>query len=451
MKINCFKAYDVRGRLPDELNEDITYLIGRAYAAFVKPEKVAVGRDIRLTSPAICDALVRGLNDSGVDVLDIGMCGTEEVYFATFHAGLDGGIMVTASHNPKDYNGLKFVREGSRPISADTGLKEIRALAEAGKFEAPQKRGACAALSIRDDYVSHLLQYIDRTRLKPLKLVTNAGNGGAGLVIDALQSHLPFEYVKVNHEPDGDFPNGIPNPMLEENRATTTDAVIRNGADFGIAWDGDFDRCFLFDESGLFIEGYYIVGLLAKAFLAKHPGSKIIYDPRVTWNTIEVVNQAGGIPVQSKSGHAFIKDAMRKEDAIYGGEMSAHHYFRDFSYCDSGMIPWLLVAEMVSRTGQPLSSMVDEMMAAFPSSGEINRRVQDPGAIFATLEDKYGPESRAIDFTDGLGMEFDLWRFNIRSSNTESVVRLNVEARHDKKLLDEKTAEILSLLEAGSA
>ncbi len=446
MKINCFKAYDVRGRLPDELNEDIAYLIGRAYAAFLQPKQVAVGRDIRLTSPAICDAVVRGLTDSGVDVLDIGMGGTEEVYHATFSQGLDGGLMVTASHNPKDYNGIKMVKAESRPISADTGLKDIQALAEAGNFDEAARKGKRTAVDLRPEYIEHLLGYIDSSALKPLKLVVNAGNGGAGLVVDELAPQLPFEFVKVNHEPDGNFPNGIPNPMLEENRDATSSAVTESGADFGIAWDGDFDRCFLFDENGRFIDGYYIVGLLAKAFLDKYPGSKIIYDPRVTWNTIAVVEAAGGIPVQSKSGHAFIKDVMRREDAVYGGEMSAHHYFRDFSYCDSGMIPWLLVAEMVSKTGRPLSTMVDEMMENYPSSGEINRQVADAKATFGKLEEIYKQDCLRIDHTDGLAMEFDNWRFNIRASNTEPVVRLNVESRGDAALVKEKTEELLAQL-----
>ena len=325
--INCFKAYDVRGRVPEDLNEDIAHRIGRAYAAFIDPKRVAVGYDIRKSSPALRDALSRGLVDSGVEVLDIGIGGTELIYFATAHYGLDGGLMVTASHNPPNYNGIKMVREESRPLSEDTGLKQIRDLAERNQFSVAAQAGKIESLAVLDDYLEHLLSYVDVSTLKPLKIVVNAGNGGAGPIVDRLEAHLPFEFTKIQHEPDGSFPNGVPNPMIEENRTVTAEAVRDNGADLGIAWDGDYDRCFFFDEHGSFIEGYYIVGLLAAAFLADHPGSKIVHDPRLTWNTLDIVNAAGGIPIESKSGHAFIKDTMRQQDAIYGGEMSAHHYF----------------------------------------------------------------------------------------------------------------------------
>ena len=365
-KLSCFKAYDVRGRIPDELNKDIAYRIGRAYAEFLAPKRVVVGHDIRLSSPSISEALTRGLLDGGADVYDIGVCGTEEVYFATFDQDMDGGIVVTASHNPKDYNGMKFVREGAKPISGDSGLKEIQRLAEAGRFSEPARRGQYRTLAHLERYIEHLLGYVDAEALKPLKIVVNAGNGGAGRIVDALEPHLPFTFVKMHHEPDGNFPNGVPNPLLEENRAPTIAAITEHGADLGVAWDGDFDRCFLFDEKGRFIEGYYIVGLLAEAFLRKHPGSKIVHDPRLIWNTIDVVKAAGGVPIMTKTGHAFIKERMRKEDAVYGGEMSAHHYFRSFAYCDSGMIPWLLVAELMSRSGRPLSELLDERMRSSP-------------------------------------------------------------------------------------
>lgn len=444
--ISCFKAYDLRGRIPDELNEDVAYRVGRGYAQFLSPRRVVVGRDIRLSSAALTDALCRGLTDSGVDVDDIGVCGTEGVYFATFDGGSDGGIMVTASHNPSDYNGMKFVRDQSKPISGDNGLKEIQAFANAGRFPAPVRQGVRRSIDTSAAYVSHLLSYVDVTKLKPLKIVVNAGNGGAGLVIDQLAPHLPFDFVKVHHEPDGRFPNGIPNPMLEENRAPTIDAIRRTGADFGIAWDGDFDRCFLFDEHGGFIEGYYIVGLLASVLLSGEPGGRVVHDPRLTWNTVEVVEACGGSAVLSKSGHAFIKQRMREVDGLYGGEMSAHHYFRRFAYCDSGMIPWLIVAQRISASGQRLSQLVGERIVMFPVSGELNYRVPDAKAASAVVEATFAPQALRVDRTDGLSCEFSDWRFNLRSSNTEPLLRLNVEARGSAALMHAKTGELLDLL-----
>lgn len=446
--LSCFKAYDVRGRIPDQLNEDIAYRIGCAYAVFLKPKKVVVGFDIRLSSQALCQALSDGLMSQGVDVYNIGQCGTEEIYFSTFHEKMDGGIMVTASHNPKDYNGMKFVREGSKPISGDTGLFEIQRLAEANAFVAASQSGQQFRISTKDAFVEHLLSYIDVKALKPLKIVCNAGNGGAGDIIDRIEKHLPFSFVKVHHQADGEFPNGVPNPLLVENRASTIDAIRREKADLGIAWDGDFDRCFFFDEHGAFIEGYYIVGLLAEAFLRKMPGSKIVHDPRLTWNTQELVAARGGIAVQSKTGHAFIKERMRKEDAVYGGEMSAHHYFKDFAYCDSGMIPWLLVVGLISASGKTLSALVAERMAAFPSSGEINSKIADPAAAISSIESYFRETASAVDHTDGLSMSFDGWRFNLRMSNTEPVVRLNVESRANQALMEDKTRLLLSLLGA---
>ena len=443
----CFMAYDIRGRIPDQLNEDIAFRIGRGYAEFLKPEQVVVGRDVRLSSKSLCDALSHGLMESGVNVFDIGLCGTEEVYFATFHHHLDGGIMVTASHNPRDFNGMKLVREKARPISSDTGLYNIRRMAEQGLFSPAEISGQRGALANRPDYIRHLLRYVDITKLKPLKIVINSGNGCAGPVMDALESHLPFEFIKIQHQPDGTFPHGIPNPLLPENRSVTSKAVLSSGADLGVAWDGDFDRCFFFDEKGRFIEGYYIVGLLAEAFLAKKPGEKIIHDPRLTWNTIDIVTRAGGIPIQNKTGHAFMKERMRSEDAVYGGEMSAHHYFRDFAYCDSGMIPWLLIAGLMSQKEQPLSAMLDERMAMYPASGEINRRLDDPLAAIAHITHVYEPQAHSIDETDGISMEFDGWRFNLRCSNTEPVLRLNVESRGDINLMQKKTAGLLALIE----
>jgi phosphomannomutase/phosphomannomutase/phosphoglucomutase len=446
-QLAAFKAYDIRGRIPDELNEDIAYRIGRAYAEFVRPRKVVIGRDIRLSSEGLSRALAEGLTDGGADVFDIGLCGTEEVYFATFVEEMDGGIMVTASHNPMDYNGMKLVREGSRPISGDTGLDTIKDLVASNSFGSPVKKGTVHSLNVTGKYIRHLLGYADLTSLQPLRVVVNAGNGCAGPVIDLLEQHLPFTFIKVYHQPDGNFPNGIPNPLLSENRQATIDAIVEHKADVGIAWDGDFDRCFLFDETGQFIEGYYIVGLLAQAMLAKHPGARIIHDPRLTWNTIETVTDAGGIPVLSKTGHAFIKERMRAEDAVYGGEMSAHHYFRDFAYCDSGMIPWLLVLEIMAKSGKPLSELLAERMQRFPASGEINRRLKDPRAAIARIEKNFGSLKGHIDYTDGLSMEFNDWRFNLRCSNTEPVLRLNVEARSSEALMVEKTAEILEIID----
>jgi len=464
MNLSAFKAYDIRGRIPDEINEDLARAVGRAYAGFVKPKRVVVGHDMRLTSPALAAALTRGLLESGVDVYDIGLCGTEGVYYATAAGdgaggAFDGGIMVTASHNPPDYNGMKFVREGSRPISADTGLKEMAAMIREGRLPPPAAQaGKRHTLDTRARYIDHLLSYIDRSKLRRLKVVVDPGNGGAGPFVDLLAPHLPFELIKVRHAPDGNFPNGVPNPMLEANRAPTIEAIRKHGADVGLAWDGDFDRCFFFDHTGRFIEGYYLVGLLAQSFLEREPGARIVHDPRLTWNTLDIVRTHGGVPVLCKSGHAFIKQKMREVDGAYGGEMSAHHYFRDFAYCDSGMVPWLLVLERICASGKSLADLVGERMRLFPCSGEINRRIPDvPGAIKA-VQAHYAAQATSVDHTDGLSMEFEAaakagsgasagaWRLNLRGSNTEPLIRLNVEARGSEALMQQKTAEVLALL-----
>jgi phosphomannomutase len=451
-KLTCFKAYDIRGKLSEELDEDIVYRIGRAFGEYLKPKTIALGSDVRLTSEALKLALAKGLQDAGTNIIDLGMTGTEEIYFATSFLQTDGGIEVTASHNPIDYNGMKLVRKGSRPISGDTGLHEIQRLAENNAFGAPAlQRGSYTRKNVLNDYVKHILTYIDMARLVPLKLVINSGNGAAGHVIDAIedimrQNGVQVEFIKIHHQPDGHFPNGIPNPLLPQCRADTANAVRKHGADMGIAFDGDFDRCFLFDENGQFIEGYYIVGLLAEAFLQLQPGAKIIHDPRLSWNTIDMVKKAGGTPIMSKTGHAFIKERMRTEDAIYGGEMSAHHYFRDFAYCDSGMIPWLLVAQLVSIKGQSIGQLVKERIAAYPSSGEINIMLEQPAATIAKVEEHYRAQAKNIDYIDGVSMEFDQWRFNLRSSNTEPVVRLNVESRGDIALMQAKSNEIMAML-----
>ncbi|MFO1431374.1 MAG: phosphomannomutase [Candidatus Competibacteraceae bacterium] len=446
MTLACFKAYDIRGQIPTELNEALADRIGRAYATFLKPHRVAVGHDIRLTSPALSSALIRGLRDSGVAVVDIGLCGTEEVYFATFHGCLDGGIMITASHNPIDYNGMKLVREDARPISGDSGLNTIQQLAESAEFPPGGKQGDYTLQTDKSAYITHLSSYLDRTALRPLKLVVNAGNGSAGPIIDRLEPLLPFQFIKLHHQPDGHFPNGIPNPLLPECRQATSEAVVSEQADLGLAWDGDFDRCFFFDEQGRFIEGYYLVGLLAEALLERYPGAKIIHDPRLIWNTQEQVRAKGGIAVQSKTGHAFIKERMRQEDAVYGGEMSAHHYFKEFAYCDSGMIPWLLVAERLCRGRQPLSALVEARMQAFPCSGEINFRVADAAATVHNVLAAFAARQPDMDYTDGVSVEFSQWRFNLRSSNTEPLLRLNVETRGDSELLERHTEELRRLI-----
>jgi len=445
--LSCFKAYDIRGKVPEELNEELAYQIGKAYAAELKPKKVTVGFDIRLESESLAHALIKGLTDSGVNVVNIGLCGTEEVYFSTFYHQLDGGIMITASHNPKGYNGMKLVTKNAQPISGDFCLKEIEQRVINKTFlSEPLETGKIEYNTSKKDYINHLLSYINYQKLKPFTIVMNTGNGSAGVVIRDIAKHLPFNCIFVQETPDGNFPFGVPNPLLPKNRATTSNAVIAEKADFGIAWDGDFDRCFLFDEYGEFIEGYYLVGLLAKTLLAKYPGGKIIHDPRLTWNTIEQVKLAGGIPVQSKTGHAFIKDKMRQEDAIYGGEMSAHHYFKGFSYCDSGMIPWLLIAELLSITGASLSALVQECTQNYPCSGELNYVVDDASKILESITAFYQPLTPKIDRTDGISLEFQEWRMNIRVSNTEPLLRLNIETRGNEALVKSKVTELEQLI-----
>ena len=448
-KLACFKAYDIRGKVPDELNADMVYKLGRAYAEEIKPQgPVAVGRDVRLSSEELADALIRGLNEGGVDTRDIGVCGTEMVYYAAGRDGMGGGIMITASHNPMEYNGLKLVKENAIPISGDSGLNDLeRRVRENDLGAKANTPGQNETEDIIEGYVRKLLTFIDAASLKPMKIVVNAGNGCAGPFLDTVAQHLPFDFIRINHEPDGTFPNGIPNPLLDENRPVTANAVTENSAALGIAWDGDFDRCFFFDETGDFADGYYMVGLFAGHMLKSSPGSVVIHDPRMTWNTVEMVEQAGGRPVQSKTGHAFIKERMRKEDAVYGGEMSAHHYFRDFTYCDSGMIPWLLLTEMMSKTGKNLSELVAERRERYPSSGEINSRVADAGVVIEAVRERYEDQATRVENVDGLSMEFDReWRFNLRSSQTEPILRLNVESAGNKALMKEKTDELLAII-----
>lgn len=444
---NGFKAYDIRGIVPTEVDEEVSYRVGRAYADQYKARKVAIGRDIRESSPRLSEAVARGLTDGGVDVYDIGVCGTEMVYFATFHHGLDGGIMVTASHNPVNYNGLKLVREEGIPISADTGLKEIEERVFAGHFAAPATKGVYRTLDVQKEYIETLLQYVDLSHLKPMHIVVNAGNGGAGLAFNDLKTHLPFTWHELYMDADATFPHGVPNPMIEENRLVTSRAVVAEKAQLGVAWDGDFDRCFFVDEKGNFVEGYYVLGLLAEHFLTLDPHATIVHDPRLYWNTQAICERYGATAVESKGGHAFMKETMRRVDGLYGAEMSAHHFFRDFSYCDSGMIPWLLVAQIICETGRPLSQLIADMEAQFPCSGEINRVVKSTEETLVVVEEAYRDQAREIKHLDGLSMDFGTWRFNLRQSNTEPLVRFNLETRGDRELMKTKRDEVLALIE----
>lgn len=445
----AFKAYDIRGRVPEELNEEIAYRVGYAFVEHFQAKTVVVGRDMRLTGPAFFDAVAKGVTDAGADVLDIGMCGTEHVYFATSHLQADGGIMITASHNPAEYNGLKIVKKESRPVSGDTGLKDLAKIMLQGAFDQHASvLGQIKPVEVMDAYITHLLTYVDPAKIQPFTVVMNPGNGCAGLVLDKLLPHLPINAVRINDEPDGTFPNGVPNPLLIENRAMTANVLLEEKADIGLAWDGDFDRCFFFDDEGTFIEGYYIIGLLAEQFLQRYPGAKILHDVRLAWNSAEVVAAAGGIPVAAVSGHALMKARLREEDAVYGGEMSAHHYFKDFFYCDSGMIPWLVVLQAMSVTGKSLAELVGERMKRYPASGEINSTVTDAPAKIAELEARYAPNAVHVDHLDGLSVEYDKWRFNLRMSNTEPLLRLNVESRGDAALMQQKTDELLALIRA---
>lgn len=451
--LTCFKANDIRGRLGTELNEAIAQRIGRAFAEVLGAERVVVGHDPRASSESLFAAVKAGLLDAGVEVLDLGLCGTEEMYHATAYFEADGGIEVTASHNPMDYNGMKMVGRASAPLDPAGAMAQIRALAESGAFAEPKPGGEVRpAKAARGAYVRSVLSFIDLPVLKPMKILVNAGNGAAGPTFDALAEALskkraPLSFICLNHEPDGRFPNGIPNPLLPENQPMTAQAVLAAGADMGIAWDGDFDRCFLFDHLGRFIPGEYIVGLLAEVFLAKEKGATIVHDPRIIWNTQEIVARLGGKAVMARTGHAYLKQSLRDTGAVYGGEMSAHHYFRDFACCDSGMIPWLLIVELMSRRGVTLADLVSDRMAAFPSSGEINFRVEDAGATVARVLEAMEPRAVAREDTDGLSLDMGDWRFSLRSSNTEPLLRLNVESRGDLGLVAKAVAELRALIE----
>jgi phosphomannomutase len=452
--LTCFKAYDIRGRIGLDIDEDVAYRVGRAVAQHLAAKSIVVGYDARSTSAEYAAAVGRGVCDAGADVLAIGMAGTEEMYWAVTEFGTCGGIEVTASHNPIDYNGMKIVKSGSRPLDDASDFQPIRALAEAGAWPETMSSGRVIDCSVdaREKYVSRVLSLVDVPSLRPLKLVVNFGNGAAGPTFDAIASRLsemgaPLEFVRVHHSPDPTFPNGIPNPLLPENHAVTSDAVNDVGADFGVAFDGDFDRCFLFDGHGKFVPGEYVVGLLAEAFLAKEPGGKVVHDPRVIWNTLDVVSRSGGTAIQSKTGHAFIKEAMRANEAVYGGEMSAHHYFRDFAYCDSGMLPWLLIAELVSKSGRSLTDLLASRRSAFPSSGEVNFRVKDADAAIAAVRAAYAGGAE-LDEMDGLSLSHPGWRLNVRKSNTEPLVRLNVEARGNSTNLSEMLPEVARVIQS---
>ncbi|MGJ8528070.1 phosphomannomutase [Maritalea sp.] len=451
MSQSPFKAYDVRGLIPEQMNVPFAYRFGQAVAHQLAAKTIVVGHDMRLDSAPFASAIIQGLQDSGVDVLPVGQCGTEEVYFHTDNSGADGGLMVTASHNPQNYNGIKMVLKGAKAATRDNALKPLEdAVMSDRVFEnvAYEKRGKNLPTLDRSKYIARLLDQVKDVDLKPLKIVCHAGNGCAGAVIDALEEHLPFTFIKIDHEADGNLPNGIPNPLLPEKRAKAANAVKEHGADLGIAWDGDFDRCFFYDHTGEFVEGYYLVGLIAQTLLRASPGGKIIYDPRLTWNTVDVVEAAGGTPIVSKTGHAFFKQIMREEKAIYGGEMSAHHYFDDFSYCDTGMLPWLAIVSEISASGKTLKEMVQERIQKFPCSGEINFTVNDAPKIIANIEATYAPDALKVEHIDGLSVEYENWRFNIRSSNTEPLLRINVETRGDKALVEQKVAELTKLIKA---
>ncbi|MEJ6387987.1 phosphomannomutase [Gymnodinialimonas ulvae] len=452
--LTFFKAYDIRGRLDEDLTEDNVTRVGRAFAEVLDTKRVVVGRDVRPSSEGLAHAAIDGLRAAGVEVLDLGLCGTEEVYFAVSHLSADGGICVTASHNPMEYNGIKMVKAGSAPLDGAVDMAQIKALAESGDF-APEREGGRVvdASDTRAAYVECVLGFTSTADHKPLKILVNAGNGAAGPTFDAMADALaakgsPWDFTRMHHAPDGSFPNGIPNPMLPENQPPTAEKLREIGADLAVAWDGDFDRCFFFDAEGNFIPGEYVVGLLAEVFLAKEPGAGIVHDPRVVWSTQHIVEEAGGDAILSKCGHSYIKQIMRDKQAVYGGEMSAHHYFRDFVFCDSGMIPWLLVCELLGRRGQGLKELVAERMAAFPSSGEINFKVSDAAAVMARVEAEYAPHAIARDDTDGLSLSFEHWRLNLRASNTEPLLRLNVETRGSVALVDEMVGRLSKLIEA---
>jgi len=451
--LTCFKAYDIRGEIGVNIDEGIAYRIGRAVAQHFSAKSIVIGFDARETSPAFSAAASQGARDVGADVINIGMAGTEEMYWAVTEFGACAGIEVTASHNPINYNGMKIVKSRSRPLDDAGDFQVIKALAGSQEWSSCAEIGKELNRSdeARKAYVDRLLNFVDVKSLRPLKIVVNSGNGAAGPTFDAIADRLtelgaPLEFIRVHHTPDATFPNGIPNPLLPEKHSATADVVKAEKADFGVAFDGDFDRCFFFDETGQFVPGEYVVGLLASIFLEKEAGARIVHDPRVIWNTQDIVAHKDGIAVQSKTGHAFIKQTMRFHEAVYGGEMSAHHYFRDFAYCDSGMIPWLLIAELVSRSQRSLGDWVKDRFAAFPSSGEMNFKVANASRAIENVLSAYRADARSLDETDGVSLAFEDWRFNLRRSNTEPLVRLNVEGKGEANALETHVSTIADLL-----
>jgi phosphomannomutase len=452
MKSSIFKAYDIRGIYPQEINEKDVYKIAKAYCELVKPSEVVIGCDVRLSSPSLKLAAIKAVTDLGIKVIDVGEISTDMLYFAVANYGYAGGFSITASHNPKEYNGAKFVREQSKPISSDTGLFAIRDIAINDKVEitnlelTEENLKLVEKKNILDDYIAKVKTFVDLSKLKSLKIVANPNFGMGGRAVDKLLENINVKIEKLNWESDGNFPKGRPDPLIPENREEISRLVVEKGADLGVAWDADADRCFFFTEKGEFIEGYFITALLGKIFLQRNPGGKIIHDPRLVWAVQDVAKEEGGISLANKSGHAFIKERMRQEDAVFGGEMSAHYYFRDYFYCDNGLIPFIMMLEFLSTQNKTLAEIMQEMFwQKYFVSGEINSEVADVKSKIAQAKEKYSVDAKSVDEIDGVSIEFANWRFNLRGSNTEPVIRLNVEAK-SKELMEEKKDELLDLI-----
>jgi phosphomannomutase len=440
-----FKAYDVRGVYPTELDEDGAYAIGRAYVEQFEPKKIAVGRDMRLSSPSMAASVIRGAADAGCDVLDLGLVGTEMVYFAVGELELDGGVMVTASHNPKEYTGMKIVRRGALPVGGESGLLEIRDRAVSlGDTSGGQTPGRVQEYDIWPAYVDRVLSFVDLSEIKPLRVVIDAANGMAGVMLPPVLERLPIEAVRYYFEPDGTFPNHEPNPLLPENRKFIIERTKAEGADFGVAFDGDADRCFFVDDTGEFVAGDFVTALFAESALAKNPGAKIIYDVRASWAVPETIERAGGIPLINRVGHAFIKQRMREEGAVFGGEVSGHYYFRDFSQADSGVVPFLLMLELVSRRGEKLSEILRPFRERYFITGELNTPVPDVALKLQELKERFGPQGE-VSHLDGISVNGKDWHFNVRPSNTEPLLRLNLEARSEE-LMERKRDEVLDVI-----
>ena len=442
-----FKAYDVRGIYPAELDEDGAYAIGRAYVEQFEPRRIAVGRDMRVSSPSMAAALIRGVTEAGADVLDLGLVGTEMVYFAVGELELDGGVAVTASHNPKEYTGMKIVRRGALPVGGDSGLLDIRDRAMSlGDTPGGQTPGQVQEYDVWPAYVERVLSFVDVSAIKPLRVVIDAANGMAGVMLPPVLERLPIEAIRFYFEPDGTFPNHEPNPLLPENREFIVERTTTEGADFGVAFDGDADRCFFVDDAGGFVPGDFVTALLAESVLEKDPGGKIIYDVRASWAVPETIEGAGGTPLINRVGHAFIKHRMREEGAVFGGEVSGHYYFRDFSQADSGVVPFLLMLELVSLRGQKLSEILRPYRDRYFITGELNTPVPDVALKLEELEDRFGPQGE-VSHLDGISVNADEWHFNVRPSNTEPLLRLNLEARSEE-LMEQKRDEVLDVIRA---